>query len=320
MATIREFQPTDADYQGVVNVQNAIYLDMPAVIEDYKEHDEHVGPKCVFKRWLALEGDQIVADAQLIQYVWAYHPHKFNFYVRVMPAFRCRGIGTALYDTVMADAEQYDPIELRTGTRSNFPDAIRFLEKRSFAEHMRHTESHLDLAAADLSPWDGLEDKLRDEGIVLKSIRELRANGAPDWEHRLYEAMWIMLQDIPGSEDLTQPPFDTWRKENLETETLLPDAYLVALDGDDIVGLTQLWADRASDMLYTGFTGVKRDYRRRGIATALKARAIRFGKQNNNSIIKTDNEEHNPMLGLNIRLGFVEQPAFVEYRKTLREE
>ncbi len=52
----------------------------------------------------------------------------------------------------------------------------------------------------------------------------------------------------------------------------------MAVDGDEYVGMSNLWDDRASDALYTGLTGVKRSHRRRGIATALKVRAIAYAR------------------------------------------
>ena len=65
-----------------------------------------------------------------------------------------------------------------------------------------------------------------------------------------------------------------------------PEAHLVALDGAAVVGMTQLWASQATDaLLYTGFTGVAQS--------------------------RTGNEESNPMLGINLRLGFVPRPAFL---------
>ncbi len=78
-----------------------------------------------------------------------------------------------LYDKVIEGLEPFDPIELNVNVRSDKPQGLRFFEKRGFSEHMREGESHLDVMAFDPAPYDGLEDKLRREGIEIKTLREL---------------------------------------------------------------------------------------------------------------------------------------------------
>lgn len=68
-------------------------------------------------------------------------------------------------------------------------------------------------------------------------------------------------------------------------------------------------------------TGVIRDYRKRGIATALKVRALTYAKERGAPAVRTWNEVNNDgMLGINFRLGFVRQPAWIEMGKTLKAE
>lgn len=130
-----------------------------------------------------------------------------------------------------------------------------------------------------------------------------------------------MSQDIPGAEDATQVPFEKWVADVLHNPQTLPDGFFVAMHGDAYVGMSNLWADRATDRLHQGLTGVRQDYRRRGIATAMKVRGILFAQANGNSIIKTDNEVTNrPMLSINHRLGFVPQPAWIAFEKEMEEE
>jgi len=71
------------------------------------------------------------------------------------------------------------------------------------------------------------------------------------------------------------------------------------------------------ESLETGLTGVRREYRRRGLATALKSQNIEKAKILGTKQIQTSNEESNPMFQLNLRLGFVAQPADVDWKKTL---
>jgi hypothetical protein len=78
----------------------------------------------------------------------------------------------------------------------------------------------------------------------------------------------------------------------------------MALDDSAYVGLSSLWGALSSDRLYTGMTGVKRPYRRKGIATALKLRTIAYAQAHDIRFLMTSNNSENPMYQLNLRLGF----------------
>jgi len=70
--------------------------------------------------------------------------------------------------------------------------------------------------------------------------------------------------------------------------------------------------------LRTGVTGVRREYRRRNIALALKVRALEFGKSQGYRQVITENEINNQgMIAINDRLGFVKNPAWLHYLKRL---
>jgi GNAT superfamily N-acetyltransferase len=70
-------------------------------------------------------------------------------------------------------------------------------------------------------------------------------------------------------------------------------------------------------MLRTGLTGVRRAYRRRGLALALKVRSLAFAKEQGYRRVITENESNNRgMLHINEELGFVKNPAWIHYVKT----
>lgn len=312
---IRDFTPDD--YQAIVEIQNANYPDEPAVVEDWVEADTMREPRYQHRRWVVELEDRVVAVGQYTQFAWAYHPQHFDIMIRVLPSHQGRGIGAALYDHIMGALAPFDPIQISAGTREDIPQGIRFLEARGFALHVRDQRSALVPATFDPAPFAGAEQALTAHGITIKSLVELADD--PERDRKLYDLEMGVVPDIPGADDFTPPPFEEFLKKVINAPTLLKDVYLVAVTQDGAyVGLTCLWGDRASDMLYTGLTGVHRDNRRKGIATALKVRAITWAKTRDCSRINTDNAETNPMLQLNYRLGFRPLPAYMNYRKTLR--
>src|SRR5438093_416704 len=93
---------------------------------------------------------------------------------------------------------------------------------------------------------------------------------------------------------------------------LLPTGYFVAVVGDEYVGVSNLWLSPVAGELRTGTTGVQREWRRRGIALALKVRSLEFAKKQGYLRVATENETNNHrMIAINDRLGFAKQPAYV---------
>ena len=81
--------------------------------------------------------------------------------------------------------------------------------------------------------------------------------------------------------------------------------------GGALIGVSELRnaQDGSCETLWIGLTGVRRDWRGKGVALALKLAAMRWARAHGYESLRTGNASDNvPILTLNDRLGFVREP------------
>ena len=312
---IRDFEQND--YSDVSKIYNSIYPERPITAEEYMEFDRNRNKKCKHRRWMASIDDQIVGSGLYTQEIWQYHPEKFHMWIMVKPEYQNMGIGSKLFEQIFEVLEEFDPISVNTEARDDMKHTARFLKAKGFNGFQRYAEPHLKVDSFDFDPYKPLMEKLKSDGIIIKTMRELEND--PDRNRKIYEMDQEIAQDMPDEEGFTRVDYETFVKESIEASYMLPDAYFVALDGDNYIGVSMLLKFKADKDLYTGLTGVRRPYRRRGIATCLKVKAIEYAKKNNFAKIGTDNQSGNkPMRSLNDKLGFKKIYDWICYKKVLR--
>jgi GNAT superfamily N-acetyltransferase len=314
---IREFTPDD--YPAIVDVHNTIYLDRPTTVAAWRAIDQQRSPKYRHKRWVAEEGGQIVGTASYSQHLFNYHPQKFSIHVIVLPVYRRRGFGAALFDQIMVGLRPYDPQTLRADGYSNQLEGVRFLEERGFVEVFREYPLHLNVDGFDPAPYAGLEAKLRAQGIEIKTLTDLEAD--PERNRKVYELFWELTGEIPGEGTVVTPmPFDDWVNWTIKDPLVPHEGYFIAMHGDEYVGLSEFGKYPDQDGLQGGLVGVKRAYQRRGIALAMQVRGIAYARENGHPIIKTSTGTINkPMFSLYDRLGFVRQPDWIQFEKVIQK-
>lgn len=319
MIVIRPFLKTDEDYRAAADIANAVWVDNPETVAEWKEHDEKRSKVEKWGRYLAELDGRAVGYAHFNQSLWMNHPGKLWVNVLVLPRFRKRGVGAALWKRLCRAIEKFDPLRLVTSTREDFCGGIRFLEKAGFRERMREWESWLDACSFDPAPWARYARRVAEQGIEFKTVAELASDPARD--RKLYELEWLIDRDVPSVEPPSKLPFEEFQKV-WERSSLLPDGWHVALDGSEYVGMTNVFSSQADPKVYyVGLTGVIRSHRSRGIATALKLKSVEYARERGVGEIRTWNESNNAkILGINNRMGFVRKPAHISYAKEMREE
>jgi mycothiol synthase len=224
-----------------------------------------------------------------------YRPDQVTTIVAVLPEERRRGIGTALYETISAWAAEHGLDKLVARVQDDDPESLAFAQKRGFAQVTHEKGLALPLAEIEPPPVE-----------VPDGVEIATWAGRPGIERGLYEVALEAYPDIPGQEDDAIEPFENWLEHEMGGSGDRPDATFVALAGDEVVGWAKFSLTAAQPKsAFHDLTAVKRAWRGRGIAGALKATQIRWAKDNGFEELRTRNEERNePIRRLNARLGY----------------
>jgi mycothiol synthase len=312
---------TPDDYQAIADIHNSLHIvwpERPRTPEAWAEADRNRSPKCKHQRWVAVEDGTVVGFASYDQSPWSYPPQSFYVNVEVFPAHQRCGIGSALYDQVMEGLQVFNLPALRADAFANLPQGFSFLQKHGFYEAFRETPVHLDVTTFDPSPYTGLEPKLKADGIVIKTLRELESD--PDRDRKIYNLYWEANEDVPHEGDQSEKPdFDEWLGWGLNDPSILHDAYFIAVRGDEYIGLRELGKYPDSDMLLGSLLGVRREYRNWGIGLALQLRGIAYAREHGYRLLKTCTAIQNiPIQSLFDKLGFARDPEWQQCQKDIK--
>jgi len=312
---IRPF--TDTDYATFAAIQNAALPENP-VSEASLRHNDAQRPTIHRAGRFTVESDgEAIGVGEYGQSLVNFDPLVFFLTAFVLPEKQGQGVGSVLYAKLEREVIVLGAQSLRANAREDRAASVKFLQKRGFEERMRHWKSHLDVTRFDASSFEGVTKKVRDSGITIKTFTELKDE--PDVLARLYDLTTAVVSDVPSLDPPQPIPYEKWLYF-LKGPQFLPDAVFVAIDRATgaFVGFSNLFGSDAGNHLNTGLTGVLCEHRGRGIATALKLRAIDYAQSNDALEIHTSNESNNwAMLAINERLGFVKQPAEINFVKQL---
>ena len=216
--------------------------------------------------------------------------------VRVLPEFRKRGVGSAVYERLAAHARAQEPDALSTMVSEADPDAVAWAERRGYEEYARQVELVLELRGEEQAPppLDGIE------------IVEVTP-GLHEAAYALTQEAW---EDLPTTVPVEVAAFDVW----LEEEMPGPISFAAMEDGT-MVGFAGLIGRDTPGLLEHGLTATRRTHRRRGIATALKQTQVAWAAANGYRELTTFTQDRNEgMQAINLALGFVAQPAWISMR------
>jgi predicted N-acetyltransferase YhbS len=269
---------TDADLEAWIRVRRAVLPDESAgTVEDLRarESEERLLLLAELDGELAGSG---LADRSDIR-------HRFGLAPRVLPELRQRGIGARLLRELAEHAERFD-----VGEASALVDddgSRAFAERFGFRETDRQVEQVK--ALGDDQPTE------LPEGIEIATVAE-----RPELLREAYPLATEGYADLA-----TDAPVEVSLEDWLRDEATLPAGSFVAFAGGEIVGYSGLLLHDNPGVAEDGLTVVRRDWRRRGLALALKRLELAWAVANGIDQVVTWTQRGNDgMRRLNERLGY----------------
>ena len=152
------------------------------------------------------------------------------------------------------------------------------------------------------------------EGVEIVTWAE-----RPELTRAMYQVACEAYPDEPGSGDNLMDPYETWLAKDMHGNGDRPEATFIALVDGEVAGYAKLSLSSSDPKVaHHDMTGVRRAFRGRGIAGALKRAEIAWAKQAGYERLETSNEVRNePIRRLNERHGYAVQPGLVVLHDSL---
>ena len=274
------------------------------------------------KRSTFLDGKTgvVVGFGTIAQVVDMFHPQKFMISITVDPEYQSRGIGTTIYKTLSEQLGDLRAIVVWTMTKEDLTRQTEFFQHRGFVGKNRAWESRLDLPTFDASKFQNYLTRVAEDRVTFSTLSQERKDDA--FLRQLHQLVNLINEDMPREAPFTPFSYEQWRAFSYDNPRIIPEGYWIARKDSQLVGMSDVHRnEKDPSVLSQDDTGVRREYRGRGIATALKVKLIDWAKQHGYSSIKTWNDSRNvPMLAVNTRLGFKRQVGWAFMEKRLGSE
>ena len=312
------FRPFDplTDYPAIAACRNANWPQFPLTESELRYQTEYLPADRWFQRWVVESSEGIVAYAQAGHQAGDHHPDAYRIEIHVAPQWQRQGIGGFLYARVDSDTQARGGSEMRCWAREDALDVVAFLTRRSHRPTLEARESWCRLADLDIESVSDPTPRLAAQGVAITTFAEFSRTD-PDAARRWWKVSEDVGADAPANGTYQRVPFETW-SQRFQHPGYRAEAQFLAVEDGMPVGVASLWHRQSDRDLETGVTGVLASHRGRGIATALKLAALRYARAVGAPVIRTDNVSTNvPMIAINHKLGFVPQPAWVQFTRTL---
>jgi mycothiol synthase len=238
--------------------------------------------------------------------------------VHVAQRARRQGIGSVLLEVIETEARRLGAPRLLAGVSVHQPFAVEWASTRDYVEIGRRIQSFVELERFDPARFEGQRRRPLAGGIRYASVSELLDGRDEAGRERvfkdIYEAEREPFEDVPTATPMSHWSYEIFRRV-WDEPNAAPDVSIVALDGERVIALTTSYRTGERDG-GTGFTGVAREYRGRGIAFGMKVEMLARAKTAGlRSMLTTNDEPNKAMRGINAQLGYEMLPAHIQLEK-----
>ena len=302
MIEIREIGADELE--GWLALATAVRPDRAGSVGDYLDWKRQAEDMA----WFVASVDGQDAGCALAYVGWHSAPGTGTGEAFVLPEHRGAGVGFELYRELAGWVEERGCVTLETTVAEDDAASLAWADRRGFREIGRTSRLMLDLTAIEapaVDPPKGVE-------IVTWAER-------PDLTPALYRVAVEAYPDEPGNEGNLMDPYETWLSKDMRGDSDRPEATFIALAGGEVAGYAKLsLSSSRTNVVMHDMTGVRRAFRGRGIAGALKRAEIAWAKQAGYERLETSNEVRNePIRRLNERHGYTVQPGVVVLHDSL---
>ncbi len=281
------------DWQTAMAVRATFHPEFPFSIEEYQANDATFEGK-IHQRRLICQGDEIVGMYVFAEAFFYAEPKSFIGQVISFPdrldVFRFG------YGEIAKLAQDHEAHLVNTGVEDRREEIVEIAREFGYKTKQQQKVSQLDVCRFNL-----VNDQLDFDIVSLSELKLMR----PDtWLHEFWRLEMDLLRDVPMTGEFKEDPIDLFEKF-IGMPGFDHDGVFLALVQGNLAGVSSLAPSLVEPKIgITALTGVRREYRRKGIARALKIVSINWGKMKGVGSVITDNEEKNPMYQLNEQLGF----------------
>lgn len=313
----------DEDFDAVTQIECANFPDTPRSAEEARDEYQRFDTSRWTREWVIIEDEagSVIANGFYRHVPWSFHPDKYHVYTAVHPSLHRQGIGTRLMRYLLGRLGERGGRRVISWAREDYGHAIAFLRQFGFEEYARAFESRLLVETTDLQAFAHYRQLAADAGVVITTLQD-ELERVPHCLPAVYQAHMAMDISAPHDDpDLPTPVgYDLWVRDDVRHPRVLLDGYFLARCGDLYVGESALKrTDADPRALRQQLTGVLPEYRGHGIATALKLHTVEYARAHGYREIRTFNSSRNaPMLAINTKLGFVRQPAWIDFIRAER--
>ena len=288
---------SEADEQASLDLHNAVWPNQAVTMAEVRSFKSGTRASADF---LAVLGGAAVGSAVVA--ILPQRPELAFVLTTVLAEKRRLGAGTALYEVVSGWAGDRSLEAMWAPVEEDDSESLAFAERRGFVEVERNPRMVLDLASIE-EP-----QVVPPAGIEITSWA-----GRPELTRGIYAVAAEAYADVPGAEEDEMEAFEDWLAHDMNGSGDMPEATFVALAGDEVVGYAKFSLTQARPTIAAhDMTGVKRAWRGRGIARALKCAQISWAMQSGFQRLETSNEVRNePIRRLNAQLGYHTAPGRV---------